>query len=330
MYPDKILGLFHLYGIMIAVGILACFGILFLCGKKFKIQDKFMDFVFFNAIAAIALGFGAAALFQATYNYIENPAAGFKFGGITFIGGLLGGVVAFLGGYAIFRKRYTSRITDILSIAPCCILIAHAFGRIGCLFAGCCHGDLTDAWYGIVQHDIVVGGVYYESAKVVPTQLFEALFLFAVFAICFVLLWKKKFRYNMSVYLIAYGIFRFFNEYLRADDRGEFVGGISPSQFWSILMVVIGVGLIFFLKWLFKKRDEELALANGATPEQSAPETQSETQSETEEKPAEKGEIVWREVEESATENAEATVTETAPQAPQENTETKENQEAQQ
>ena len=134
----------------------------------------------------------------------------------------------------------------------------------------------------------------------------------------------------MSVYLIAYGIFRFFNEYLRADDRGEFVGGISPSQFWSILMVVIGVGLIFLLKWLFKKRDEELALANGAKPEQSAPETQSETQSETEEKPAEKGEIVWREVEESATENAEATVTETAPQAPQENTETKEKQEAQQ
>ena len=299
MYPYKIWGIFYLYGLMIAVGILACFGLLTLCCKKFKIQEKFVDFVYINGVAAIALGFGAAALFQATYNYIENPAEGFKFEGITFIGGLIGGIVAFLGGYAIFRKRYTSRVTDILSIAPCCILIAHAFGRIGCLFAGCCHGPLTDAWYGIVQHQITVGGVYYESAKVVPTQLFEAIFLFALFAICFILLWKKKFRYNLSVYLIAYGIFRFCIEYLRADNRGSFIPGVSPSQFWSILMVVSGVGLIFLMRWLFKKRDEELALA--AATEQ-AEEAESKPEDKKDEQPAPSREIVWRESAEGATE----------------------------
>ena len=316
MYPYKILGIFHLYGIMIAVGILACFAILTICGKKFKIEEKFIDFVYFNGIAAIALGFGAAALFQATYNYIDNPAGGFKFEGITFIGGLLGGIVAFLGGYFIFRKRYTARVTDILSIAPCCILIAHAFGRIGCLFAGCCHGDLTDAWYGIVQHELVINGVYYESAKVVPTQLFEALFLFALFAICFILLWKKKFRYNLSVYLIAYGIFRFAIEYLRADERGGFIPGISPSQFWSILMVVAGVGLIFFMRWLFKKRDAELALAaeNAPAPKTANEEKTEEKSEEDSARPAR--EIVWRE----AGENTEsAAPTEGATEAPAEN-----------
>lgn len=291
MYPNKILGIFHLYGLMIAVGILACFGILTLCGKKFKIEEKFIDFVYFNAIAAIALGFGAAALFQATYNYIENPAEGFKFGGITFIGGLIGGIVSFLGGYAIFRKRYKARVTDILSIAPCCILIAHAFGRIGCFFAGCCHGAKTDAWYGIYMYASSFG----EKCKVVPTHLFEAIFLFALFAICFILLWKKKFRYNLSVYLIAYGIFRFFIEYLRADERGEFIPGVSPSQFWSILMVVAGIGLIFFMRWLFKKRDAELALV-------AAQETEAESDGNTEAKPEEESarparEIVWRESE---------------------------------
>lgn len=313
MYPYKILGIFHLYGLMIAVGILACFGILTLCGKKFKIEEKFIDFVYFNAIVAIALGFGAAALFQATYNYIDNPAEGFKFEGITFIGGLLGGIAVFLGGYAIFRKRYKARVTDILSIAPCCILIAHAFGRIGCLFAGCCHGDLTDAWYGIVQHELVINGVYYESAKVVPTQLFEAIFLFALFAICFILLWKKKFRYNLSVYLIAYGIFRFAIEYLRADDRGGFIPGVSPSQFWSILMVVAGVGLIFLMRWLFKKRDAELALAA-----EQAGEADGEGAAEkTEENAPATREIVWREAEntesvsEAPAENADSTPTET-------------------
>ena len=303
MYPYKILGIFHLYGLMIAVGILACFGIFTLCAKKFKIQEKFSDFVFFNAIVAIVFGFGAAALFQATYNYIDNPEGGFEFGGITFIGGLMGGIASFLGGYAIFRKRYTSRVTDILSIAPCCILIAHAFGRVGCLFAGCCHGPITDKWYGIVHRDLWIDGRFYESVKVVPTQLFEALFLFALFAICFILLWKKKFRYNLSVYLIAYGIFRFALEYLRADDRGGFIPGISPSQFWSILMVVSGVGLIFLMRWLFKKRDEELALAAATEQVEVEKESKSEEkQDEQAEKPAR--EIVWRES--AGTEGAQA------------------------
>ncbi|MBR5823405.1 MAG: prolipoprotein diacylglyceryl transferase, partial [Paludibacteraceae bacterium] len=32
------------------------------------------------------------------------------------------------------------------------IALAHAIGRIGCLFAGCCHGQATKAWYGIMMH----------------------------------------------------------------------------------------------------------------------------------------------------------------------------------
>ena len=65
---------------------------------------------------------------------------------------------------------------------------------------------------------------------------------------------KKDFKHNLTVYLIAYGIFRFLIEFLRADDRGEFVAGISPSQFWSILMVVGGVAVFFLLRYLEKKR----------------------------------------------------------------------------
>ena len=255
MYPDKIFGLFHLYGLMIGVGILACFGILYYYGKKKKIEENFIDFLFYNAIVAIVLGFGAAALFQATYNYIENPKAGFDLGGgITFIGGLIGGIISFLVGYAIFRKRYKTRLVDVISFLPCCILIAHAFGRIGCLFAGCCHGDETTAWYGIKMHTVKFG-----YAKVVPTQLFEALFLFALFAVCFILVWKKNFKHNLSLYLIAYGVFRFLLEFLRADDRGKLLGFISPSQFWSLLMIVGGVAVYFLLEWLYKKRAAELA-----------------------------------------------------------------------
>lgn len=252
MIPGKILGLFHMYGLMIAVGILCCFGVLFQFGKKRKIEENFIDFVFYNAIVAIGLGFGSAALFQATYDYIENPSAGFKFGGITFIGGLIGGVVSFLVGYAIFRKKYKARLIDILPIVPCCILIAHAFGRLGCFFAGCCYGKPTDSFLGVHFPNV--------PGKVHPTQLYESIFLFALFLICYLLYWRKHFRYNFTLYLIAYGIFRFCIEFLRGDHRGEFLGVISPSQFWSLLMIAIGVGVYFLMKYLFGKREEDFVL----------------------------------------------------------------------
>ena len=40
MLPDKIFGLFYMYGLMIAVGILCCFGVIFYYGKKKKIEEK--------------------------------------------------------------------------------------------------------------------------------------------------------------------------------------------------------------------------------------------------------------------------------------------------
>ena len=253
MLPGKILGIFHMYGLMIAVGILICFGVWFHFGKKRKIEEGFVDFIFYNAIVAIALGFLSAALFQATYNYIEDPSKGFKLGGgITFIGGLIGGIAAFLAGYAIFRKKFKARLVDMVSIAPCCILIAHAFGRVGCFFAGCCYGKPTDSFLGVQFPGL--------SHKVHATQLYEAIFLFALFAVTFLLYWKKNFKHNLSLYLIAYGIFRFGLEFLRGDKRGELLGFMSPSQFWSVLMVVAGVGVYFLFKWLFKKREAELAL----------------------------------------------------------------------
>ena len=74
----------------------------------------------------------------------------------------------------------------------------------------------------------------------------------------------------MTVYLIAYGIFRFILEFWRADDRGALIGSISPSQFWSILMVVLGVAIIPITTYAFRKREAELAAQGGEESPQKA------------------------------------------------------------
>ncbi len=264
-FPVKV----HMYGIMIALGILALFIVLFLYSKKLGIDPSFTDFVYYNALIAIAVGFGSASLFQSVYDFIQNPEAGFKISnGITFIGGLIGGVVSFLIGYAIFRKRLKGRLIDSLSIIPCCITLGHGFGRIGCFFAGCCYGAATKSPLGVLFVEPTQGTLREqypdwptgELIHVHPTQLYEAAFLFVLFAVLTVLVLKYKFRHNMSIYLIAYGIFRFSIEYLRADDRGQLVVGISPSQFWSLCMIAAGIGLVFLMNFLYKRRELEIEI----------------------------------------------------------------------
>lgn len=249
----KELGIYW-YGVMIALGILACFVVLFLFAKYKKVDEKFTDFCFYNAIFAIAAGLGGAALLQAIYNYIQNPEAGFNFGeGLTFIGGLIGGVGFFLIVYFIVRRKFNDTLLKVMPIVGSCVTVAHGFGRIGCFIAGCCYGKPTCSDYGC----------YFDTLeRVHPTQLYEAVFLFVLFAVLTFLAFKYEFQYNMGIYLIAYGIFRFVNEFFRGDDRGQFVKGVSPSQFWSIIMVLLGIGYILAIKFdLFGKCARALDIA---------------------------------------------------------------------
>ncbi len=251
MYPYPIIELgklkVYLYGICIAIGIVFAIVVLRQYGKKLKVDKKFLDFVEINAYISIGVGFFSAALFQAVYNYMENPQNGFDLfgGGITFIGGLIGGAATFLIIYFIVKKNYDNSFKNVISIIPCSILVAHGFGRIGCFFSGCCYGIATDSWLGVKFPEL--------AEKVYPTQLYEAIFLFIMFAITSYLSLKKDYKYNFSVYLISYGVFRFLIEYIRGDDRGSFIPGVSPSQFWSILMILLGIALIFFVKYVYLK-----------------------------------------------------------------------------
>ena len=227
MYPDYLItiggkGYVTLYGTMIAIGILCCFITLTVYVKKKNVDEKIADFVFYVAIIAIALGFLSATLFQSVYNYIEDPSHGFEFGGMTFIGGLIGGVGVFLIIYFStknnIRKDYKGSLIDIMPVVPCCITVAHGFGRIGCFFAGCCYGKETSGPLGRKFPDLK------NPFKV-----------------------NTKGNLNMGIYCIGYGIFRFLIEFLRGDDRGKLFNLLSPSQFWSIVMIIIGVFLIFAL-----------------------------------------------------------------------------------
>ena len=265
MYPDFLIAgkYVTLYGICIAIGVAACIFILRFMGKRSGVEPKFLEFTEMLGYIVIIIGFGGAALWQALYIYLENPAGGFHFSleNITFIGGLIFGVGSFIIIYLVRRKKLTGRITDILPIAPCCITVAHGFGRIGCNFAGCCYGKVVPEgkWYSWIAVNM------YHTDHVFPTQLMEAAFLFILCGVMMFLVLKKKFYNVFPIYLAGYGVWRFLIEFLRDDDRGSFIPGLTPSQFWGIVMVALAIPVFFFIRYISSARKAELEAANQIT-----------------------------------------------------------------
>ena len=265
MYPDFLIAgkYVTLYGICIAIGVVCCIALLRFMGKKIGVDAKFLEFTEITGYVAIVLGFLGAALWQAFYNFLQNPSDGFHFSieNLTFLGGLIFGVGTFIIIYHTQRKKLTGRITDILPIAPCCITVAHGFGRIGCNFAGCCYGKVVPEgkWYSWFAVNM------YHTDHVYPTQLMEATFLFILCGVMVFLVLKKKFYNTFPIYVGSYGIWRFFIEFLRDDDRGSLIPVMTPSQFWALIMVAMAVPLYFAIRYLYKARNAELEVASKIT-----------------------------------------------------------------
>ena len=260
MHPDPLFHIFgqgvYAYGICMAVGIILCFAFLMVTMKIKKFNEASSDAVVLIGIFGTGFGLFSAMIFQGIYNVIKGGK--FDLNSMTFIGGLIGGVVSFLGVWNIYmyvirprtkikwlKPEMNATLTDALPFIPIGITIAHAFGRFGCFWGGCCYGKPAE--WGLPCGS----GITY---NVIPTQLFEMSFLIILSVVMAVLYFKFKFNYNFALYPIAYGIWRFIIEYFRGDDRGQFVGtNLSPSQFWSIFMVLIGIGYIFAQYFYFSK-----------------------------------------------------------------------------
>lgn len=271
MYPYTIIDFgenlrLGLYDICLMVGIVVCLVLFRVFADRQKFKAKMQNFALLTAICAIGGGYYAAALVQTFYNWKdalgtpeEKPFWEFWGTGATFYGGLVGGVLIFLiiyfgVGTLLFKKQENIHsFFPVAGIAGAVIPLAHGIGRIGCLMAGCCHGAVCEQkeWYTFTFHTLYKDGTAKEFFAV-PVQLFEALFLFALAG---VLIWRlvKNKHYNLSIYSIAYGVWRFFAEYMRADSRGEgIIPFLSPSQQTALLVIAAGVGVIFVEKYVRK------------------------------------------------------------------------------
>ena len=240
MYPNALFFGITLYDLCLALGAVAALVLFRILSDKTHLSARKNNLALVGGLCGFGLGLFTATLLQAFYNYMAGePFAIVANTGATFYGGLVGGIAAFLaiylgaGARLLPKGEAKASLAEVSSMAACSITAAHALGRVGCFFAGCCHGVVKDSVFAVYMPTV--------GARVLPTQLYEAIFLVALCALlCYRVLRGK--HDGFFLYLTAYGFFRFFIEYLRGDYRGaSLVSFLTPSQLVALLMVAVGI-----------------------------------------------------------------------------------------
>ena len=180
---------------------------------------------------------------------------------------ILGGFVGLILGIWIAKKALRIRypVMDLLAVA---LPLSMAFQRVGCLLAGCCHGIPTGLPWGIAYgpqsqayHSQLDQGLIHltdiVSLPVHPTQAYQVIFCLLIAFIA----WKtrKKWKSHGSLLLFSlllYGIFRFFNEFMREPASGGWMGevawGLKYAQWFVLGGILLLTGILLIKERFFK------------------------------------------------------------------------------
>lgn len=161
------------------------------------------------------------------------------------LGIMLGG---YWGGMAVRQALGAPSIGNFFAPG---LAAASVVWRLGCTFAGCCHGTPTDLPWAIVI----------DGTAVHPTMIYELLLNLTLFFA----IWKLQSHITkdnalLYLYFLVYTIVRFFLEYIRIYPR--LYGGLTGIQ-----VICIAVWIWLAIWWLWQaRRPQEPAEVVEATP----------------------------------------------------------------
>lgn len=245
-----------LYGLLFYFGIISAAAVAALiCKRK---QICLFDLVCSAVYTMIGAILGAKLLFLAVTlpeiielfkNYpTEDVLFSIIKGGFVFYGGLLGGAL----GLFIYVKQFKLKLEHYVEVYAAVIPLGHAFGRIGCFFAGCCYGMEYD---GPLSHTYTVSaGSTPLGVPLLPIQLIESACLFLLFGALMIAFFKGRNTPYLCtrIYAIGYAALRFTLEFFRGDkERG--VALFSTSQ-WISLGIVAFVSILWIVSARRKKQ----------------------------------------------------------------------------
>lgn len=250
------------YSICILLGIILAGVIINKEAKKYNIPTSFVTNLVFWCVVFGLLG---ARIYYVLFNldyYSQSPIEIIKIwnGGLAIHGGIIAGLITLV----IYCKKYGVNILKMTDIAVPALLLAQGIGRWGNFFNSEAHGGIVSRTFLENLHlpEFIINGMHIGGHYYHPTFLYESFFCVVGF---FVLYGFRSFKNTKlgnttAVYLIWYGILRFFIESLRTDSL--MLGNLKMAQIISIIMVIIGFIMLIVTKLKCKDYDEVGAKEN--------------------------------------------------------------------
>lgn len=212
--------------------------------KDFGISKSEVDDLYFYALMGLIMGARLGyILFYNLKMYLDNPLEipAFWHGGMSFHGGLIGVLIAGI----LFCWRNKKSFWKLADLVVVTVPIGLGLGRIGNFINGELYGRINDVPWAMI---FPKGGPFPRH----PSQLYEsALEGGALFLILWFLKDKELATDRLlPIFLLIYGMFRFFVEFLREPDPqlGFIFGPFTMGQILSFFMIVAGAILLFYLK----------------------------------------------------------------------------------
>ena len=253
------------YAALNVVAYLACVAVAVRLGERDGIPRKRMvDLTFWLLIAAIVGSRVGYLVEQAPFYFgvcldpelAAPPAACDDYwrpwrGGFVFYGGLAAAIAVAAG---LVRRYELSFWRSVDAIGPG-LALAHAIGRVGCFFGGCCYGAVAHVPWAVRFPAHSLAGDLPRH----PTQLYEA----AAETAIFLFLWRLHGRKGTDgrvflTYLVLYAVARFAVELVRGDaSRGYLVELELP---WLGDLLGLAPGSAPLLSWA-----QVISLAIGST-----------------------------------------------------------------
>ncbi|MBI4050277.1 MAG: prolipoprotein diacylglyceryl transferase [Candidatus Doudnabacteria bacterium] len=234
----------NLYGVSLAAGILVSYILAVKNAPRFYIARVVVE----NALPYLVLaGFVGArlyyVLFSAHWHYfLAYPAEilAFWHGGIAIYGAILGGGAAAV----IYAKTKRIGVMNILNLFALALPLGQAIGRFGNYFNQEAFGEPTALPWKIYIAPQFRPFPYLDFQYFHPTFLYEAVWDVLIFLI----LWRLAKRQTaiFGVYLILYGLGRFFIEGIRLDSF--FILNFRVDQLVSLLAMLGGAAVLLAMR----------------------------------------------------------------------------------
>lgn len=252
MMPFLVIGDLSIPTFFIVISLSLSFLVIYLSHRvdKYEFDRKI---AFDIALIVMISGFLGGRLMHVIYEepafYKKHPWQILYFwqGGYVFYGGFILCLLSVIT-YCRINKIYFLKTADFF--APL-LSLSHAFGRLGCFFAGCCYGAKCEIPWAIENRH--------------PTTLY--LFFGELLIFAYLIFFERKIRdlnvayLNGAVFMkwvLLHSLLRLNVEYYRDDFRGAFFsvplfGNLSVSQLISLILMFISLGYFISKMSYFRK-----------------------------------------------------------------------------